>query len=82
MFIFRVDEQFVHFWFWHGLFVTRTKRPAYKLSLGPTRWVELSPGLKVGGLNLKAPSPGVGGGGALRKWFQQGAETQRGMTFK
>ncbi len=42
------------FGFGIGLFITRTKRAADQLSLGPTVWVELSLGLNVGGLNVKA----------------------------
>jgi hypothetical protein len=43
------------FGFGLGLFVTRTKQTADRLSLGLTVWVELSLGLNVGGLNIKAP---------------------------
>jgi hypothetical protein len=38
-----------------GPTVTRTKQTAVQLSLGLTVWVELSLGLNVGGLNVKAP---------------------------
>jgi hypothetical protein len=43
------------FGFGLGLFVTRTKQTADQLSLGPIVWVELSLGLNVGGVNVKAP---------------------------
>jgi hypothetical protein len=38
-----------------GPTVTRTKQTAVQLSLGLTVWVELSLGLNVSGLNVKAP---------------------------
>jgi hypothetical protein len=41
-----------------GRTVTRAKQTTVQLSLGPTVWVELSLGLNVGGLNVKAPMIG------------------------
>jgi hypothetical protein len=61
MFVFWLGEQFIYFgiWTWTNL---RTKWTAERLLQGPTVWVELSLGLNMGGLNVKAPS--------MSRWHQ------------
>jgi hypothetical protein len=41
LFIFHVDELFIHFWIWTGTIVTRTKCSTVELSAGQTTWIRL-----------------------------------------